>query len=96
MEVTNIPQSDSDEPYFIVSVYELKQKIADYLADRGVSHCCDVSVERQGRFFELSGCVDSFWTRSVLFSLVPKHRGQRYIIDKLQVIPGMDNGRVIV
>ena len=40
----------------------------------------------KGRWFELSGKVDSYWTRSVLFSLVPKKNGRRFIIDKLQVV----------
>ena len=77
------------------SVYELKQKIVDYLADRGVGHLCQVQVNKRGRFFELKGRVDSFWTRSVLFALVPKYRGQRYIIDKLRVV-SLNNGSAFV
>ena len=95
METTNTTLGEADDPSFKISAQELKKRITTYLIDRGVGHFCEVSVNQQGRFYELSGCVDSFWTRSVLFSLVPKQRGRRYIIDKLQVVSGLDSGRAL-
>ena len=86
METTDTTKNDSDGPNYPFAVFDLKKSITAYLKERGVNHFCKVTVTLKGRWFELSGKVDSYWTRSVLFSLVPKKNGRRFIIDKLQVV----------
>jgi hypothetical protein len=64
------------------------------LIERGVGHFCHVTVNRKGQWFELQGAIDSQWTRAVLFSLVPKNNGRRFIIDKLRFVTAPTTGEV--
>lgn len=48
---------------------------------------CKVSISMQGRWFTISGRVDSQRTKSALFELVPEIDGARWIVDRVHVGP---------
>ena len=82
-EKTGTSDSDASLQY---ELWDLRRAIDNFLSERGVGRFCNVTANKNGHWYELKGTVDSQWTRCVLFSLVPKTRDRRYIIDKLQVV----------
>jgi hypothetical protein len=79
----NIGQQDGD-PSFKHSVRELKREVDRYLRERDLGALCNVTVKKNGRWFELKGTINSLCTKWAIFSLVPRIEGRQYIIDKLQ------------
>ena len=63
----------------------VRRAVNDYLDQRGLEPFYDVAVKKDGIWFEFSGRIDSQWTRAILFSLVPKQAGCRFVIDNLMV-----------
>jgi hypothetical protein len=78
-------EGQDGDPSIEHGLWKFKTAVNRSLSERGVERFCDVSLSQKGNWFELRGTVDSHYTRSLLFSLVPKQNGRRYIIDKLKV-----------
>jgi len=66
-------------------VEELRRSVRALLSRSAAGEWCTVRVERRGRWFELTGIVDSQRTRTALFALIPERGGRRYVVDKLRV-----------
>lgn len=73
-------------PEVATEVWRLRQRVDQYLMERGVGHYCSVTVRKSGSWFELEGSVDGQWSRAVLFSMVPKQGGKQFIVDRLQIV----------
>jgi len=63
----------------------LRQAVKRYLKQQNLSLFCDIDINTIGQWFAFEGQIDSHTTRSILFSMVPKQNGSRYVIDRLRV-----------
>jgi osmotically-inducible protein OsmY len=61
------------------------EKAAGLFFERGVQNRCDLNVRRDGNWYVLQGCVDSYRTKRKLLKLVPEVNGNQWIVDKLEV-----------
>jgi hypothetical protein len=74
----------------LTELQRLRNTVDLFLRAQGLEHHCNVQLSRSGKWYVLSGVVDSPWTKAALFSLVPVTRTGRHVINKLQVA---DNNR---
>jgi len=68
-----------------IEVRRLMRRAEGYLSEQALAEACSLAVKKQGRWFTISGKVDSHRTKTALFGLVPEHDGARWIVDRLRV-----------
>lgn len=62
-----------------------RQRVQKFLSERCLDDLCSLRILEQEHWFILEGCVDSNYTKSSIFSLVPKHEGAQWIVDRLRI-----------
>ena len=62
-----------------------RHRVQKLLSERCLDERCSLRILEQEHWFIIEGCVDSHNTKSSIFSLVPKHEGAQWIVDRLRI-----------